>query len=424
MLTAKGEEVDRVLGLELGADDYIVKPFSPKEVVARVRAVLRRARPLTEGAALVIGQLVIDVARHTVRVDGGPVPLTPKEFDLLRTLAEARGRVLSRELLLDRVWGYTAAEEIESRTVDVHVRRLRMKLGGEGRRIVTVKGVGLSTGCGGADARAAPGDPAPHRAQAHAHLGRIRRRLVAGRRGSTSITRSTQFASESLDGPAGVHRRRPSGRGARCARARGRSGSAQAFVTRVARPTGARVTLIATDGRVVGESERSASDLDFVDNHGDRPEVRAALGGKLGRDLRQSGTLRAPLLYVALPVQADGHVIGVLRLALPLVGRHHVVRHPPSGDAGRRRGRAGGGPRHRPLRGRSRHAAGGRDAIHRAPDEPGQLPGPRPDRSTDEIGTLGPLAQRPGGAPPGEDRGRRAGAGQGHRHSGRHGGRA
>src|SRR5262245_22545474 len=142
MLTAKGEEVDRVLGLELGADDYIVKPFSPKEVVARVRAVLRRARPVTEGAALVIGQLVIDVARHTVRVDGGPIPLTPKEFDLLRTLAEARGRVLSRELLLDRVWGYTAAEEIESRTVDVHVRRLRMKLGREGRRIVTVKGVG------------------------------------------------------------------------------------------------------------------------------------------------------------------------------------------------------------------------------------------------------------------------------------------
>ena len=142
MLTAKGEEVDRVLGLELGADDYIVKPFSPKEVVARVRAVLRRARPPVEGAPMVIGRLVIDVARHTVHVNGASVLLTPKEFDLLRALAEARGRVLSRELLLDRVWGYAAAGEIESRTVDVHVRRLRVKLGGEGSRIATVKGVG------------------------------------------------------------------------------------------------------------------------------------------------------------------------------------------------------------------------------------------------------------------------------------------
>ncbi len=142
MLTAKGEEVDRVLGLELGADDYIVKPFSPKEVVARVRAVLRRARPVAEGAPTSVGDLTIDAARRTARVAGAPVSLTLKEFDLLRALAEARGRVLSREFLLDRVWGYRAAGEIESRTVDVHVRRLRVKLGGEGRRIVTVKGVG------------------------------------------------------------------------------------------------------------------------------------------------------------------------------------------------------------------------------------------------------------------------------------------
>jgi two-component system phosphate regulon response regulator PhoB len=142
MLTAKGEEVDRVLGLELGADDYIVKPFSPKEVVARVRAVLRRSRLPVERETMAIGGLVIDVARHTVQVDGAPVPLTPKEFDLLRALAEARGRVLSRDVLLDRVWGYAAAGEIESRTVDVHVRRLRMKLGDAGRRIATVKGVG------------------------------------------------------------------------------------------------------------------------------------------------------------------------------------------------------------------------------------------------------------------------------------------
>jgi DNA-binding response OmpR family regulator len=142
MLTAKSEEIDRVLGLELGADDYIVKPFSPKEVVARVRAVLRRARAPHDGATIVSGRLTIDAGRHAVLVAGSPVELTRKEFDLLRALAEARGRVLSREFLLDRVWCYTAAGEIESRTVDVHVRRLRVKLGDEGQRIVTVKGVG------------------------------------------------------------------------------------------------------------------------------------------------------------------------------------------------------------------------------------------------------------------------------------------
>jgi len=142
MLTAKGEEIDRVLGLELGADDYIAKPFSPKEVIARVRAVLRRSRAPAGAAPVVSGALVIDLGRHTVEVGGARVELTPKEFDLLRALAEARGRVLSREFLLDRVWGYAAAGEIESRTVDVHVRRLRVKLGEEGRRIATVKGVG------------------------------------------------------------------------------------------------------------------------------------------------------------------------------------------------------------------------------------------------------------------------------------------
>jgi DNA-binding response OmpR family regulator len=142
MLTARGEEVDRILGLELGADDYIVKPFSPKEVVARVRAVLRRAGARDGAAPVVSGRLVIDPDRHTVQVDAAAIELTPKEFDLLRALAEARGRVLSREFLLDRVWGYASAGEIESRTVDVHVRRLRMKLGEEGQRITTVKGVG------------------------------------------------------------------------------------------------------------------------------------------------------------------------------------------------------------------------------------------------------------------------------------------
>ena len=142
MLTAKADEVDRVVGLEMGADDYLVKPFSPKELVARVRAVLRRARGTVPVSMLRAGGLVLDAVRHAVEMKGAPVVLTPKEFDLLQALMEAPGRVLSREYLLDHVWGYARADEIESRTVDVHVRRLRAKLGDEGRRIATVKGVG------------------------------------------------------------------------------------------------------------------------------------------------------------------------------------------------------------------------------------------------------------------------------------------
>ncbi len=142
MLTARADEVDRVVGLEVGADDYVVKPFSPRELVARVRAVLRRAQGADSRRPLRAGSVTLDPGRRAVTVDGAPVSLTPREFDLLRALLEAGGRVLSREHLLGRVWGYARADEIESRTVDVHVRRLRAKLGSEGRRLTTVKGVG------------------------------------------------------------------------------------------------------------------------------------------------------------------------------------------------------------------------------------------------------------------------------------------
>jgi phosphate regulon transcriptional regulator PhoB len=142
MLTAKSDEVDRVVGLEVGADDYVAKPFSPKELVARVRAVLRRARSTDEPRVLSVGPVVLDPSRHGVSVHGRPLELTPKEFDLLQALLEAAGRVLSREHLLNHVWGYARADEIESRTVDVHVRRLRAKLGDAGQRIATVKSVG------------------------------------------------------------------------------------------------------------------------------------------------------------------------------------------------------------------------------------------------------------------------------------------
>ena len=142
MLTAKADEVDRIVGLELGADDDVVKPFSAKELVARVRAVLRRAGRVDGARPLVAGSLSLDPARHQVTVAGAAIALTPKEFELLQTLMEAAGRVLSREHLLNRVWGYARADEIESRTVDVHVRRLRAKLGAAGARIATVKTIG------------------------------------------------------------------------------------------------------------------------------------------------------------------------------------------------------------------------------------------------------------------------------------------
>jgi two-component system, OmpR family, phosphate regulon response regulator PhoB len=141
MLTAKAEEVDRVIGLELGADDYVTKPFSPRELVLRVKAILRRKEVGQESEKLVrIGDLLIDIDRHHVAIKERPVQLTSTEFKLLVELVSKRGRVQTREHLLDRVWGYTY--EGYARTVDTHIRRLREKLGSLGDHIETIRGVG------------------------------------------------------------------------------------------------------------------------------------------------------------------------------------------------------------------------------------------------------------------------------------------
>lgn len=143
LLTARTEEMDRVLGLSLGADDYVTKPFSPRELVARVKAALRRLHRSPQTAIqtpLRFPGLVIDPAARKVLVEGRDVHLTPTEFDLLWTLATYHGRVLSREELLHRVWG--SGYYGEPRVVDVHIGNLRKKLGSQGRRIVTVRGVG------------------------------------------------------------------------------------------------------------------------------------------------------------------------------------------------------------------------------------------------------------------------------------------
>lgn len=142
MLTAKAEEPDRIIGLELGADDYMTKPFSPRELVLRVRSVLRRAAPPSgkESRHLRAGVVAVDRDRHLVKVRGKQVELTATEFKLLSLLIERRGRVQSRDGLLNEVWGYESV--IDTRTVDTHVRRLREKLGAGADCIETIRGFG------------------------------------------------------------------------------------------------------------------------------------------------------------------------------------------------------------------------------------------------------------------------------------------
>jgi two-component system phosphate regulon response regulator PhoB len=140
MLTAKAEEIDRIVGLEFGADDYVTKPFSPREVVLRIRAIMRRGDAKQEEERLAVGPIVIDPERHEASVDGKRINLTSLEFKLLRTLMQRRGRVQARDRLLNDVWGYESI--IDTRTVDTHVRRLRKKLGKAANVIESVRGFG------------------------------------------------------------------------------------------------------------------------------------------------------------------------------------------------------------------------------------------------------------------------------------------
>jgi len=142
-LTARDDEIDRVLGLELGADDYVTKPFSPRELVARIKAILKRSRPASDPQVLTHGALSLDVAAHTCLVAGRPVTLTATELSLLQHLMQTPCRILSRPQLIDAVWG--AGAQVSDRTLDSHLRNLRRKLAehGQGEAIETVHGVGL-----------------------------------------------------------------------------------------------------------------------------------------------------------------------------------------------------------------------------------------------------------------------------------------
>jgi len=143
MLTAKARETDKIVGLELGADDYITKPFSVAELIARIKALLRRLRDKEKlPDVFKSGALTVDFSKIKVSLGNKPVELTSKEFELLSALIKAKGRVLSRDYLLDNIWGFDNAIEIQSRTVDVHIQTLRKKLRQEAGRIVTVKNYG------------------------------------------------------------------------------------------------------------------------------------------------------------------------------------------------------------------------------------------------------------------------------------------
>lgn len=142
MLTAKGEEIDRIVGFELGADDYITKPFSPRELILRVRAIFKRVddAPAAPGDVISFKELTLDKTRHRVTVGGKAVELTSREFKLLAALLDARGRVLTRDRILDMAWGHDFF--VTPRTVDTHIRRLRSKLKGAGAYIETIRGTG------------------------------------------------------------------------------------------------------------------------------------------------------------------------------------------------------------------------------------------------------------------------------------------
>jgi DNA-binding response OmpR family regulator len=148
MLTARGEEIDRVVGFELGADDYVMKPFSPRELVLRIKSIFRRVRE-DRTDILQAGTIQLFPQRRHVVANNHPVVLTAKEFDLLQELMRARGNVLTREVLMDKVWGYHG--DATSRTLDTHVRRLREKLGDDGTLVETVRGVGYRIGSLGGD---------------------------------------------------------------------------------------------------------------------------------------------------------------------------------------------------------------------------------------------------------------------------------
>ena len=298
MLTARGDEADRIVGLEMGADDYVVKPFSPKELVARVRALFRRmGRKDDDLKPLAMGGLEVDRERHVVKWEGQPVYLTAKEFSLLVALLEAKGRVLSRQSLLEDVWGYTYAEGM--RTVDVHVRRLREKLPGLAPEHRHREVAGLQARRGGRGLMLSL---------------RWRMAAVALAASASALLSLLLFVGPGLrrEATASVHdvllaEARLMARVVEEPLSRGVStDELDPLVDAAARDVRARVTVVAPDGRVLADSSLSGLALAQVENHGSRPEVLEALASGVGSATRKSATVKDDLLYVAVPVRHAG----------------------------------------------------------------------------------------------------------------------
>jgi DNA-binding response OmpR family regulator len=317
MLTARAEESERIVGLELGADDYLAKPFSPNELVARVRALLRRAnRTAPVAKTLAYGSIAVDTERHIVSLDGETVTLTAKEFLLLEYLLQHKGRVLSRDLLLTDVWGYRYTGG--TRTVDVHVRRLREKLPLLAEAIVTVKQFGYKLLIRN------------HRHESRAHVqtqffvaaltatilalgvagilfSGTMRRQVDDQIESTLVA-ETRLAAELLSRTTPL----PT------------IPEIQDEAIRIGELLSARVTFIAEDGRVVGDSFEQLSDLASMENHAQRPEVVDARTSGLGRSRRSSASVKMDMLYAAVPVKHP--IIAFVRVAVPLTDVGHQVQ--------------------------------------------------------------------------------------------------
>ena len=291
MLTARAEESERIVGLELGADDYLAKPFSPNELVARVRALLRRAArgaPSTATRTLAYGPIAVDTERHIVSSDGRDVTLTAKEFLLLEYLLQHRGRVLSRDVLLTDVWGYRYTGG--TRTVDVHVRRLREKLplladGAGHRQAVRLQARRSDTR--GNDARADPGSrPLPDQAVPRGAVRvapRARRRRRAVRDDDAAADRRADRADAGGRSAAGRRSARPAASQPTTGRR-----SSTSKPTASARLLGARVTFIAPDGGVVGDSSETLDGVAAMENHG--AAARSARGRRAAASGARSAT--------------------------------------------------------------------------------------------------------------------------------------
>ena len=320
MLTARSDEADRVAGLELGADDYVIKPFSARELVARIRAVLRRASAAADPAgrdAVRIGALELDPAARIVTLDREPLELTRKEFDLLALLMGHAGSVVTRERIMDEVWDENWFGS--TKTLDVHIAWLRKKLGDDPaapRYIHTVRGVGFRF----AQANRADGRrPMSLRVRMLGAFGYVLVVTLVALEIPLTLNFSRRVDSEiRSEASAAAH--------AISAAASGRLTTRPALATLAsdqAKRLNGRVLVVDQRGRVLVDSDDSAAP---GSSYASRPEIASALRGTETQGERNSSSLRTDLLFTSVPIVANGHTTGAVRVTQSVEGVHHQVR--------------------------------------------------------------------------------------------------